>query len=73
MQLKEKAKDARQKQKDSEEQYKKQQMNLCGEFLEHALKQWFNPNWLINRLGYFLPPPYPFTDLFWRLASFILA
>ena len=36
MQLKEKAKDARQKQKDSEEQYKKQQMNLCGEFLEHA-------------------------------------
>ena len=36
MRLKEKAKDARQKQKDSEEQYKEQQMNLCGEFLEHA-------------------------------------
>ena len=35
--LKEKAKDARQKQKDSEEQYKEHQLNLCGEFLEHVL------------------------------------
>jgi len=35
--LKEKAKDARQKQKYSEEQYKEQQMNLCGDFLAHAL------------------------------------
>ena len=37
MRLKEKAKDARKKQKDGEEQYKEQQLNLCGEFLEHAL------------------------------------
>ena len=36
MQLKEKAKDARQKQKDSEEQDKEQWLNLCREFLEHA-------------------------------------
>jgi len=25
------------KEKDSEEQYKEQQLNLCGDFLEHAL------------------------------------
>ena len=37
MRLKEKAKDARQKQKDSEEQYKEHQLDICGEFLEHAL------------------------------------
>ena len=37
--LKEKAKDVRQKHKDGEEQYKEQRLNLCGEFLEHALRQ----------------------------------
>ena len=35
--LKKKAKDARQKQKDNEEHYKEQRLNLCGDFLEHAL------------------------------------
>jgi len=43
--LKEKAKDARQKQKDGEEQYKEHHLYLCGEFLEHA----FN---LASRKGY---------------------
>ena len=37
--LKEKAKDARQKQKDNEGQYKEQRLNLCGGFLEHAFTQ----------------------------------
>ena len=43
--LKEKAKDGRQKQKYSEEQYKEQHLYLCGDFLEHA----FN---LTSRKGY---------------------
>ena len=37
--LKKKAKDARQKQKDNEEHYKEQRLNLCGGFLEHAFTQ----------------------------------
>ena len=43
--LKEKAKDARQKQKDGEEQYKEQRLNLCGDFLEDAVN-------LTSREGY---------------------
>ena len=37
MRLKEKAKDDRKSKKNGEEQYEEQQLNLCGEFLEHAL------------------------------------
>ena len=59
MRLKEWAKDARQKQKDREEQHKEQRLNLCGEFLEHALKT--NPTPAITPLiRYFkLPPLFP--------------
>ena len=37
MRLKEKAKDARYKQKDSEEQDKEQPLNLCGDFFRTCL------------------------------------
>ena len=49
MRLKEKAKDDRKKQKDGEEQYEEQQLNLCGEFFRTRLNNTVNKN---NRQTY---------------------